>query len=47
MADRPGRAIRLEHTFDRLFETRLELAYAVLVPDVTRRLGEPAHPTGR
>jgi hypothetical protein len=45
VADRPGRAIRLEHTFDRLFE--LELAYAVLVPDVTRRLGEPAHPTGR
>jgi hypothetical protein len=46
VADRPGRAIRLEHTFDRLFETRLELAYAVLVPDVTRRLGDPAHPTG-
>ena len=46
MPDRPGRAIRLEYTFDRLFGTKLELAYAALVADVTRRLGEPAHLTG-
>jgi len=44
--DRPGRVVRLEYTFDRLFGTKLELAYAALVADVTRRRGEPAHPTG-
>ena len=46
MPDRPGRVVRLEYTFDRLFGTKLELAYAALVADVTRRRGEPAHPTG-
>src|SRR4051812_28292186 len=44
--DQPGRVVRLEYTFDRLFGTKLELAYAALVANVTRRRGEPAHPTG-
>src|SRR3954454_12186372 len=44
--DRPGRVVRLEYTFDRLFGTKLELAYAALVANVTRRRGQPAHPTG-
>ena len=44
--DQLGRAVHLEYSFDRLFALKLEQAYAALVPDHKRRLGEPAHPTG-
>ena len=47
MPDRPGRVVRLEYTFDRLFGTKLELAYAALVADVTRRLWRTGAPDRR
>jgi len=45
--DQLGRAVRLEYRFDRLFALKLEQAYAALVPDHKRRLGEPAHRSAR